>query len=454
MSVISRRSKRKTKKALAKHGARGAAAAAPVALAAGAQHAGKRASAQASHLADEVRARSSALGSQAADQWKDRGAPALSKVTSDATASAIAARDWAAPRLAEAGEMSRAQLTQAYGRSVEAAAPKVEQAASNLAPKVDHARDKIVDDVLPRLVASVSAAAAAASDKVADATDATASAKQGFLSSTADAAKEAQKTGKKAKGAGKGKAVALRGKVEVQQRRSGLKTFLLVSAVVGAASAAGYAVWKSRTPSDPWVPATGGDQNRLSHPNRGSGIGSGGVAASSSDVDTPAPDGKTAPPDESGKHVASTPRPSASRSDGPSGPEAASGGGQTNPASRTGSSEQSVVPPRTNPPKAAGSTSPEQSRAADPEAARARDIEASGMASEVTETVVRPAPEDEGEDPTYGKPSTSSAQGDSGRQAGGAGTKPGDAKPSGATSPAEESTGKPVSDKKSGTANS
>ncbi len=456
MSVISRRSKRKTKKALAKHGVKGAAKlapvalkGAPVALAAGAtaQHAKKRASDHASYLADEVKARSS----QAADHWNQHAAPALSKAASDASTSASAARAWAVPRIAEAGEMSKAQLTQAYGRSVEAAAPRVEHAAQALAPKVDHARDRIVEDFLPRLLDSVSAAAAAASDKVADATTAAASASQSALSSAQGNAQDAKSTGKKAERAGKGKAVALRGKVEVQQRRPGIKTFLLVSAVIGAATAAGFAVWKSKSPSDPWVPATGGDQTRLSHPGQGSGLGSGGIASSTGDVTNPAPDGKTAPPDESGKTVASSPRPSTA-DEKPSSPDAASGGGQTNPASTTGSSAASVVPPRSNPPKAAGSTSPQQSRATDPEAARARDVQSAGEASEVTETVVRPAPQKKESDPSYAKPSTSPTQGDSGRRAGTAGTKPGDAKPAGATSSADEATGISAKDKKTGTA--
>ncbi len=441
MSVISRRSKRKTKRALARHGVKGAAAAAPVVLTAGAkaQHAKRQAERHASHLADEVRNRGSALGSQAAGQWKDRAAPALSKAASDASSSAAAARDWAAPRLAEAGEMSRAQLTQAYGRGVEAAAPKVEHAAGVLAPKVDHARDRIVDDFLPRLVDSVSAAAATASDKLSDATDAAASASRSALSTAEGNAKDATRTGTKAKRQGKGKAVALRGKVEVQQRRSGVKTFFLVTTVVGAAAAAGYAVWRARTPSDPWVPATGGDQTRLSHPGQGSGVGSGGLASSSSDVNTPAPDGRTAPPDESGK------------TESTGGTTPATG---TTATTGTGTSTGSAVPPRSNPPKAPGSTSREESRAADPETARARDIKASGEASEVTETVVRPAPRDKDADPAYGKPATSSTQGDSGRPAGGAGNKPGDAKPAGATSPAQEGTGTSPEDRKSGTANS
>ncbi len=457
MSVISRRSKRKTKKTLAKHGVKGAAKlapvalkGAPVALAAGAtaQHAKKRASDHASSLADEVRARSS----QAADHWNQHAAPALSKAASDAGTSANAARAWAGPRIAEAGEMSRVQLTQAYGRSVEAAAPKVEHAAQSLAPKVDHARDRIVEDFLPRLVDSVSAAAAAASDKVADATTAAASASQSALTSAQGSAQDVKVTGKKAKGAGKGKAVALRGKVEVQQRRSGIKTFLLVSAVIGAATAAGFAVWKSRAPSDPWVPATGGDQTRLSHPDHGSGLGSGSVAASSADVNTPEPDGKTAPPDESGKTVASAPRPSTGDHGKPSAPDTASGGGQGNPASTTGGSAESVVPQRSNQPKAAGSTSAEQSRASDPESARVRDIQAAGEASEVTETVVRPAAQKKESDPAYGKPATSPTQGDSGRKAGTAGNKPGDAKPAGTTSSADEATGSSPEDKKDGTA--
>lgn len=65
------------------------------------------------------------------------------------------AKDWAAPRVERAWHEGR-----------KAAAPKVEQAVEQVAekalPLVDKTHDALVDDVLPKLVAAVNAAAAAA----------------------------------------------------------------------------------------------------------------------------------------------------------------------------------------------------------------------------------------------------------------------------------------------------
>jgi hypothetical protein len=57
---------------------------------------------------------------------------------------------------------------------IEVAAPKLERAVEGLAPKVDTARDKIVDDLLPKVaeaIAAVAAASAAARANAVDLTD-------------------------------------------------------------------------------------------------------------------------------------------------------------------------------------------------------------------------------------------------------------------------------------------
>ena len=61
------------------------------------------------------------------------------------------AKDWAAPR-----------LEKAWYEGKKAAAPRVERAAERALPLVDRTHDRLVDDILPKLVAAVGAAAAAA----------------------------------------------------------------------------------------------------------------------------------------------------------------------------------------------------------------------------------------------------------------------------------------------------
>jgi colicin import membrane protein len=61
------------------------------------------------------------------------------------------AKEWASPRVEKAWVEGR-----------KAAAPKVEEAAEKALPLVDRTHDRLVDDVLPKLVAAVNAAAAAA----------------------------------------------------------------------------------------------------------------------------------------------------------------------------------------------------------------------------------------------------------------------------------------------------
>jgi hypothetical protein len=79
-----------------------------------------------------------------AEQLRGRVVPAMGHASDNA-------RDWARPR---------------YEHGITVAAPKLESAVNALAPKVDTARDKIVEDLLPRIAEAISAwAAASASAK-------------------------------------------------------------------------------------------------------------------------------------------------------------------------------------------------------------------------------------------------------------------------------------------------
>jgi hypothetical protein len=74
-----------------------------------------------------------------ADQLRERVVPAVGQA-------AGSAKDWAKPHVEH---------------GIEVAAPKLESAVSGLAPKVDTARDKIVDELLPRVTEAITAFAAA-----------------------------------------------------------------------------------------------------------------------------------------------------------------------------------------------------------------------------------------------------------------------------------------------------
>lgn len=91
------------------------------------------------------------------DQLRERLAPvvehAIGIAREQAVQAAVAAghaRDWATPRVGAAVERGRA-----------AAAPRVEAAAERVVPAVDAARDRIVEELLPRLVEAVHHAVAA-----------------------------------------------------------------------------------------------------------------------------------------------------------------------------------------------------------------------------------------------------------------------------------------------------
>lgn len=93
-----------------------------------------------------------------AEQLRERVVPAVGQAAGSAL-------EWSQPRVEAAREWARPRVE----HGIEVAAPKLESAVSGLAPKVDTARDKIVDELLPRIaetIAAWAAASTAAKDEV------------------------------------------------------------------------------------------------------------------------------------------------------------------------------------------------------------------------------------------------------------------------------------------------
>lgn len=122
-----------------------------------------------------------------------------------------AARDWAKPRV---------------GRGIGVAAPRLDTAVQSLGPVVDKSRDKIVDELLPRLselVAALAASSLAVKDEVTDRTN--------------------------------GAAAVLSGEAEAQPKGGARAKLLLILSVLAGALAAAAAVFSQRRKSDddPWA---------------------------------------------------------------------------------------------------------------------------------------------------------------------------------------------------------
>lgn len=93
-----------------------------------------------------------------ADQVRERVVPAVGQA-------AGTAREWGQPRVKAARVWAKPHID----HSIEVAAPRLESAVSGIAPKVDIARDKIVEELLPRVneaITTWAAASAAARDEV------------------------------------------------------------------------------------------------------------------------------------------------------------------------------------------------------------------------------------------------------------------------------------------------
>jgi hypothetical protein len=138
------------------------------------------------------------------------------------------ARDWAAPR-----------IERGVTKGMQAVAPRIEAAAERAVPAVDAVRDRIVEDMLPRLVEAMNAAAlagaaagVAAGEALGDATDSGA---------------------RKAKAGLRGAAARLDEVSGRKRRRRARRIRITVFAVVG--TVAGVAAWRRAQAADhkPWA---------------------------------------------------------------------------------------------------------------------------------------------------------------------------------------------------------
>ena len=143
---------------------------------------------------------------------------------------AVHAKEWTAPRLEAFVEWLTPRLEKAYTESLKAAAPRLGKAAEKAGPVIDTAHDKLVDDLIPRLVAAFNEAA----ERAAAAADSAAGALEGRADAVAGAAAGAAEDAESAKS------------------HTAAKTFFVVAALA-AAGAAGAAWYRSRSSVDPWA---------------------------------------------------------------------------------------------------------------------------------------------------------------------------------------------------------
>ncbi|HZW44633.1 MAG TPA: hypothetical protein VFF32_09630 [Dermatophilaceae bacterium] len=166
---------------------------------------------------EQLQDHSSSLADSAgtvADQLRERVAPAIGQA-------AGSAKEWGQPRV----EAARLWAKPRVEHGIEVAAPKLESAVSGLAPKVDIARDKIVDELLPRVTEAITAWAAAS-----------AAAKDEVVSRGSDAA------------------AVVRGDAVATPKRKKRGRVLMTLGLLGAAGAAVTSFLKKSAPKDdPWA---------------------------------------------------------------------------------------------------------------------------------------------------------------------------------------------------------
>jgi hypothetical protein len=149
------------------------------------------------------------------------------------------AASWAAPHAEAAIQWATPRAQAAWRQGVAAAAPRVEEAARLLSPKIDLARDRLKEQVLPAIVYAVNRAAEVAAQNA------------GRPAVEAPAAKG---RGAKARGVkcrpSKRQAVRCR---QAPKRKGRAAKILGWSALAALACAIAYAIWANREPeSDPW----------------------------------------------------------------------------------------------------------------------------------------------------------------------------------------------------------
>lgn len=173
---------------------------------------------------DKVVDQATSTTTQVKDVVVDKVVPAVSHA-------AESTRDWAGPKVHAAKEWAapRAQ------KGIDAAAPRVEHAVDAVSPRIDAARDKLVDEVLPKLVDAITAA----------------------TSQAAAVREEASSRGSDAVAVLKGDAVAK------PKKRHRVRKVLLLGGLVAGGAAAFKAMrgkkedpWATPAGTTSWAPAT------------------------------------------------------------------------------------------------------------------------------------------------------------------------------------------------------
>ncbi|MFD2027289.1 hypothetical protein [Promicromonospora aerolata] len=172
-----------------------------------------------------------------------RAAVQAEALAAQAKGQASSAKDWAQPRVNDFIAWLTPRAEKAWQDSLQAAAPQVEKVAGKAAPLIDTAHDKLVDDLLPKMVATFNDAASNAASA------------QGKASLAASVTAAADKANKK-----------------------GSKKGWLVALAAGGVAVAGYVFWKRAQPqtdpwAEPWEQATGADYTDGSA-RHSSGVGS------------------------------------------------------------------------------------------------------------------------------------------------------------------------------------
>jgi hypothetical protein len=172
---------------------------------------------RAEQLQETLQDNTASLASSAAnvtDHLRERVVPAVGQA-------AESAKEWGQPRVEAARHWAKPRVE----HGIEVAAPKLESAVSSLAPKVDTARDKIVDELLPRVTEAITAFAAASA-----------------------AAKD------EAVSRGTGAAAVISGDAVATPRHKKKCRVLLALGLLGAAAAGAAAFMKRSAPKDdPWA---------------------------------------------------------------------------------------------------------------------------------------------------------------------------------------------------------
>jgi len=166
---------------------------------------------------EQLQDHSASLASSAgavADQLRDRVAPAVGQAAGSAL-------EWGQPRVEAAREWAKPRVE----HGIEVAAPRLESAVSSLAPRVDTARDKIVDELLPRVTEAIAA----------------------FAAASAAAKDEAVARGSGVAAVASGNAVATR------KRKKKGKVFLFLGLLAAAAAGAAAFMKKGAPKDDPWA---------------------------------------------------------------------------------------------------------------------------------------------------------------------------------------------------------